>query len=381
MFVDPRRNLKPSSDLLEKDGHFTELDPAKREALEALWSTSPTHLVVGPPGVGKTKLVSEIIRRKLANEPAASILISSQSHQALDHVLRATDRVLNKYGTDAIVVRSPGAEGSISTDADIRLRAIEYLEKASASTLAANSPAGLQSGLRELLDAFKQAARPDAVNTEQRENEGMRAHTALVLDSANLVFSTSTSSDVERLVDEGSQFDWAIIEEAAKAAGPDLLAPLSLSGRRLFIGDHKQLPPFDSERINAILADGSVVRSLLKGADRIIGSAFYDTGLEELTAVAADDSQLNRVRTMIRFNRITLQIARLLLVEREHPDHAALRDVVLEALDLAGQSVLDALRVDAPARLDRDVLRSVDLIGHRHRHDQARRGSSHGLQG
>jgi hypothetical protein len=298
MFVDPRRNLKPSSDLLEKDSHFTELDPAKREALEALWSTSPTHLVVGPPGVGKTKLVSEIIRRKLANEPAASILVSSQSHQALDHVLRATDRVLNKYGTDAIVVRSPGPEGSISTDADIRLRAIEYLEKASASTLAANSPVGLQSGLRELLDAFKQAARPDAVNTEQRENEGMRAHTALVLDSANLVFSTSTSADVERLVDEGSQFDWAIIEEAAKAAGPDLLAPLSLSGRRLFIGDHKQLPPFDSERINAILADGSVVRSLLKGADRIIGSAFYDTGLEELTAVAADDSQLDRVRSM-----------------------------------------------------------------------------------
>ncbi|WP_163540586.1 AAA domain-containing protein, partial [Klebsiella pneumoniae] len=69
------------------------------------------------------------------------------------------------------------------------------------------------------------------------------------------VFSTSASADIERLIDESAQFDWAIIEEAAKATGPDLIAPLSLSGRRLFIGDHNQLPPFDTERMTSILSD------------------------------------------------------------------------------------------------------------------------------
>lgn len=89
-----------------------------------------------------------------------------------------------------------------------------------------------------------------------------------------------------------------IIEEAAKAAGPDLLAPLSLSGRRLFIGDHNQLPPFDSERINAILEGNAAIRSLLAGAEKAIGATFYDTGLDELVGMSADDAALEKVRAM-----------------------------------------------------------------------------------
>src|ERR1700752_1493389 len=54
------------------------------------------------------------------------------------------------------------------------------------------------------------------------------------------------------------------------------------------------------------------------------------------------------------------------LLDGEHPDHAALRYVVLQARDLAPQSVLDALRVHAPARLDGDILRAVHLICDRH---------------
>jgi AAA domain len=298
MFADPRRNLRTTGDLIEKDDYFRELDSAKQGALEALWSTAPTYLVVGPPGVGKTKLVSELLRRKLTTEPAISIIVSAQSHQALDHVLRSTTRLLAKTGTDAIVVRSPGPDGAISTDADIRLRAIGYLESVTGSKLFSTAPEGLRSGIAELHEAFKKDTGSDIAPADRRESEGMRAHTALVLESANLVFSTSTSSDVERLVDEGAQFDWAVIEEAAKATGPDLLAPLALSGRRLFIGDHNQLPPFDSERINSILEDNASVRTLLAGADKTIGPTFYDTGLDELIAVAKDETALDKIRAM-----------------------------------------------------------------------------------
>src|SRR3984885_6735921 len=58
------------------------------------------------------------------------------------------------------------------------------------------------------------------------------------------------------------------------------------------------------------------------------------------------------------------------LLDGEYPDHAALRYVVLEAGDMsARQCILDALRVDAPARLDGDILGTVDFIGHRHAHN------------
>ncbi|OQW59491.1 MAG: hypothetical protein A4S14_05930 [Proteobacteria bacterium SG_bin9] len=298
MFTDPRRNLRATGDTVERDQFFNDLDFAKQAALEALWSTAPTHLVVGPPGVGKTKLVSELLRRKLTTEPAISILVSAQSHQALDHVLRSTSRLLSQTGTDAIIVRSPGPDGAISTDDDIRLRAIGYLDSAARSKLVSSAPEGLRSGIAELQEAFKKDVSSKTSSTERRESEGMRAHTALVLESANLVFSTSTSSDVERLVDEGAQFDWTVIEEAAKATGPDLLAPLALSGRRLFIGDHNQLPPFDSERICSILGNGSSVRALIGSADKTIGPLFYDSGLDELIALAQNDEELTKIRKM-----------------------------------------------------------------------------------
>src|SRR3989442_1728235 len=57
------------------------------------------------------------------------------------------------------------------------------------------------------------------------------------------------------------------------------------------------------------------------------------------------------------------------LLDGEHPHDAALRHVILEAGDLAGQCVLNALGIDTPARLDGDILRAVHLIGDRHGHD------------
>src|SRR6202163_1959628 len=63
-------------------------------------------------------------------------------------------------------------------------------------------------------------------------------------------------------------------------------------------------------------------------------------------------------------------ISRPLLLDGEHPDDAALRHVILQPDIIAGrQCVLDALRVDAPARLDGDIFRPIDFIRDRHAHD------------
>jgi hypothetical protein len=296
MFADPRRRSRSSGEVVAKDEFFEELDEPKQKALEALWTTLPTYFVVGPPGVGKTKLVSEIVRRSLAVEPVTKLLVSSQSHQALDHVLGAVRKQLRGHTGDVILVRSPGKDGAAPTDADVRNTALKYLERVQGSELVCGAPPTFSSALRSLHEAY--LAAEDDIPTDQRQAEGARALNALVLESANLVFSTSTSPDVEQLSEDGAQFDWVIIEEAAKASAPDLLGPLSLSGRRLFIGDHNQLPPFDADRISAIVSDSAKIRNAVAQAEKELGATFFETGLDVLRRDLEDDKALSRVTGM-----------------------------------------------------------------------------------
>jgi superfamily I DNA and/or RNA helicase len=48
------------------------------------------------------------------------------------------------------------------------------------------------------------------------------------------------------MIADGEQFDWVFIEEAARANGAELIGALLLGNRRVMIGDHNQLSPFDA---------------------------------------------------------------------------------------------------------------------------------------
>jgi hypothetical protein len=293
MMVDPRRRSKASGDALDKDEFYDALDDAKQRALENLWTTTPTHAVVGPPGVGKTRLVTEVVRRRLEIEPTTRFIISAQSHQALDHILRAVKKQAGGRG-DILLVRSRGNDEAVSTDADVRQIAQEYVRRVRMCSSLGSAPPNFRVALDALQTAFAREEAEQEIEN-RRDADGVRAMNALVLESANVVFSTSTSQDIERLLEDGVQFDWVIIEEAAKASGPELIAPLALSGRRLLIGDHYQLPPFGAEQLATILADKDSVRAALSQAENAIGSTFFETGLEELRFALEDDKTLDVV--------------------------------------------------------------------------------------
>lgn len=295
--IDPRRRLRDSGEVLEQDKFYDDLDKPKREALERLWTTLPGHLVVGPPGVGKTRLSAELVRRRLAVEPSSRILLSAQSHQALDHLLKTVRPQALAASEDAIVVRSRGNEEAISTDADVRRQAMRYLDSVIASPLLAEAPKPLADALGELKEAIDVAERSEQLVTG-RDAAGVRALNALVLESANVVFSTTNSADVENLVEDGAQFDWVLIEESAKASGPDLIAPLALSGRRLLIGDHHQLPPFDAARLRTIISNRTALANALGDELDALGSIFFDTGLEDLRSALADEDELEDIVAM-----------------------------------------------------------------------------------
>ena len=67
------------------DRFFQDLDTPKRRAVEVALASSDFTLVQGPPGTGKTTFIAELISQLLASNPQARVLLSSQTHVAVDN--------------------------------------------------------------------------------------------------------------------------------------------------------------------------------------------------------------------------------------------------------------------------------------------------------
>ena len=79
----------------------TDLDDRKKDAVRAALGTSEFLLVEGPPGTGKTTFITEVVLQTLKLHPDARILLSSQTHVALDN---AVER-LQKFQGNLKIVR------------------------------------------------------------------------------------------------------------------------------------------------------------------------------------------------------------------------------------------------------------------------------------
>lgn len=85
-----------------------QLDPKQTEAFRKALAVEDLLVVLGPPGTGKTRVISQIARTIAASRPGARVLVAS-------HTNRAVDNVLGRLPKDLVVVRV-GNENAVTSE-------------------------------------------------------------------------------------------------------------------------------------------------------------------------------------------------------------------------------------------------------------------------
>jgi hypothetical protein len=224
MLVDPRRRIEDSQDPLDETGDsFKKLDDSKQKALREILATIPLFLLQGPPGVGKTYLVGDVVQRRFDDEPTTRILLSGQSNSAIDHLMSEVQAIFRTVHADArpLMVRArPADDDESAGEFEIDIQAESLLQTLADSSLVADAAPHIRDRIRELADARKVATGSrQAISSSlgRRMSSELRAFEGMILRAANLVFATTNSYAVERLIEERGLFDWSIVEEAGKA--------------------------------------------------------------------------------------------------------------------------------------------------------------------
>lgn len=238
------------------------LDATKKSAWEAIAAGRSINVVVGPPGVGKTYLIAHLVQSILSLTRDARVLISAQNHETLVQMEDALKKALPAQTTIVVRVERSGVDEKTSA---LREASVGLLQ----STLAmADHGAAILSSQHDLI---KLALEPTGEPEQAVADQVFRDTDNLLLRSSDVTLATTSSYVIEEMIADGEQFDWVIIEEAARANGAELIGALLLGNRRVMIGDHNQLSPFDVVDRQKFY-DAAVAAELLRDAKEQIAT-------------------------------------------------------------------------------------------------------------
>ncbi|XXY15464.1 AAA domain-containing protein [Sorangium sp. So ce216] len=254
---------RPERELFNKG-----LDEDKRLLVHQIRNRRPLFCVQGPPGTGKTTLVTEVVRQLLEENPSARILLTSQSHEPINNLVRLVKESLKERPAETPPL-------AVRIQAEERLDASRYSEEATQIGREFH-PSAIA---KTLLEAAERWLPGEGTVTAElarkwRQHLAMQRHAGLsatleqrVIDAANLVYVTANDRHITRFRDDA--FDFVIFEEAAKAYAIEVLGPMRLARRWLLIGDFAQLPPYNIQdfekalehRIQAFVNEGEHERA------------------------------------------------------------------------------------------------------------------------
>lgn len=279
-----------------------QLDLTQKQAVKKILEADDIAIIQGPPGTGKTNVLVEVVRQILRENKRNSalhqrILIVSQSHAAVDNILEGLEDYLPK--STAIRI---GAEDKIAEKVNNSFGLFhcqEYWSKDSSSSCKQHLEEQLNSKgipLEEFWN-YSEANEKNKLDNIQPEEKAklegilskfeelyvpqcgipfiqeclimaqwakhLNEHNELgeyYIKNATVVAGTCMGFISEPYI-RNIAFDYAIIDEAAKATLPEIMVAMVRARKIVLVGDHKQLPPvFDRDAISRSLEDIQVLR-------------------------------------------------------------------------------------------------------------------------
>lgn len=234
------------------------LNDSQKQAVIKVLNSENIGLIQGPPGTGKTKVIKEIIGQvlkspiKTADSPR--ILIVSQSHTAVDNILEDLDLIIKE---DLQIVR-------IGDDKNVSPKiASRYTMPAHRDKLFKNIEINIitynenRERLLEGVTDQKEIERWKKIKEIQKDwierSVEKECLDCQIIRSATVIAGTCIGFLANSFVKD-MEFDYVIIDEAAKATTPELLVSIIKAKKIILVGDQNQLPAFADEKISPIIA-------------------------------------------------------------------------------------------------------------------------------
>lgn len=286
---------KPGFELFEKKINYfnKKLDLAQKEAVRKALYSSSISIIQGPPGTGKTNVIIEIIQQIILDNrlhpelPSKKVLIVSQSHPAVDKMVSDLNEQFKNLPNTIRIGRGDkiseeinelcGLEsvqstwiGKIKTECIknvkilcselnidyelmkkyVNIKSKESIHNVKITDIEAQIKTSIESKLKTpLANKYSKIIELQLNWMEQLETSN---ETELYqIKSADIIAGTCVGFLSNKFVKD-LNFDYVIIDEAAKATFPELAISLNKANKIILVGDHKQLPPvLDDEIIKA----------------------------------------------------------------------------------------------------------------------------------
>lgn len=221
--------------LLERHNYNFDTSQSKALAL-ALNKKRPVLVIEGPPGTGKTGLLSYLITCVVRR--GERVLVTAPSNAAIDNIVEK----LSSTGLNIVRVGNPSRISQSVASRSLGEIVTRRLEKFTGEFERKKydlrkdlkhciQDDSLASGIRQLLKKLRK-------DYKRKEKETIME----VLSNAEVVLSTNIGA-ADPLIRGSGSFDLVIIDEAGQAIEPSCWIPILQGKRCILAGDHRQLAP------------------------------------------------------------------------------------------------------------------------------------------